>query len=673
MEYIKEAQQLIDKSTGKGIYPIARASDLKNDDGTPYVLPAQLKPSGTDTSTKILAFQKDKGIWVGTDTGHWYYFNRTKYVDGGVFISSLDNLKLDLKLDIAPGKNLFDKTRPLTASSYVNGAGIVVGGTSEYRVTDYIPAKPNKKYQTNIANGAGFIGCYDSNLNPLGKCHETANTDGPGYHFTTLANTAYIRLTYLEASYSANINKAMVIEGDNARLLLSYAKYIKYAQDGNCSLLPFGIRIDQDTFVSPSNIVYDAPCNKKNSIISFTATFTGTLNNLIINHGLNAPYADSFLIIYSDRIEVWGSESGTDNLYISANHGLTLTESISVIINNYDIAKAKITLTCPNGTFSLDTKWTGYSGQILVRNDTGLTLNNAHFVYSALDLNASVWCFGDSYLEYRPKNIMKMGYKDIMFDGFGGRQSESGITGLRQLLSYKIPKVVLWCLGMNDGDSDSAINSSWQTCANQLVDLSNKYNFEIVFTTIPCTPIINNSFKNAWIKNSGFRYIDIAAAVGGTNVGSTWFSGLLSPDNIHPTYNYGEQVIASTIAAGLPEINRFGYPTIDKLDVLNDSMIDIVNSLTVKDGIVLIRYQGTAKRQIANGESFLAIGGEYYPPEIAGTRLSVVGEIEWAARLFFVSKNNGGIYVGGTIEKGQFVSFTLVYFLGSWNDNLNLN
>lgn len=85
MEYEKEAQQLIDKSTGKGIYPIARASDLRNDDGTPYILPAQLKVSGTDTSTTILGFTSDKGIYVGTDTGHWYYWNGSSYKDGGVY------------------------------------------------------------------------------------------------------------------------------------------------------------------------------------------------------------------------------------------------------------------------------------------------------------------------------------------------------------------------------------------------------------------------------------------------------------------------------------------------------------------------------------------------------------------------------------------------------------
>ena len=44
-----------------------------------------LKPSGTDTSTNILAYTSNKGIYVATDNGHWYYWNGSVYVDGGVY------------------------------------------------------------------------------------------------------------------------------------------------------------------------------------------------------------------------------------------------------------------------------------------------------------------------------------------------------------------------------------------------------------------------------------------------------------------------------------------------------------------------------------------------------------------------------------------------------------
>ena len=45
----------------------------------------QLQPSDADTSTNILAKTTADGIWIGTDTGHWYYWNGTQYADGGVY------------------------------------------------------------------------------------------------------------------------------------------------------------------------------------------------------------------------------------------------------------------------------------------------------------------------------------------------------------------------------------------------------------------------------------------------------------------------------------------------------------------------------------------------------------------------------------------------------------
>lgn len=47
----------------------------KGDKGDPTV----------STSSTILALTEDKGIYIATDTGHWYYWNGSQYVDGGVY------------------------------------------------------------------------------------------------------------------------------------------------------------------------------------------------------------------------------------------------------------------------------------------------------------------------------------------------------------------------------------------------------------------------------------------------------------------------------------------------------------------------------------------------------------------------------------------------------------
>ena len=53
----------------------------------------QLRPSGVDTSTNILTFTEDKGIYIGSDTGYWYYWDGTQYVSGGIYQATQLNYK----------------------------------------------------------------------------------------------------------------------------------------------------------------------------------------------------------------------------------------------------------------------------------------------------------------------------------------------------------------------------------------------------------------------------------------------------------------------------------------------------------------------------------------------------------------------------------------------------
>lgn len=79
-----------DKNTN--LYPNIKKENIPNKsidisklDDNVLSLIGSLKPSGTDTSSNILAFTSNKGIYVATDNGHWYYWNGTQYADGGVY------------------------------------------------------------------------------------------------------------------------------------------------------------------------------------------------------------------------------------------------------------------------------------------------------------------------------------------------------------------------------------------------------------------------------------------------------------------------------------------------------------------------------------------------------------------------------------------------------------
>ena len=103
-----------------------------------------LHPSGTDTSTNILAFTEDLGVYVATNNGHWYYWDGTHYVDGGVYQSNViaDNSIIEnylasdvlnkfrnFKNSFKTGKNLFNKDMLLI------GKNIEANGTTPDNVS----------------------------------------------------------------------------------------------------------------------------------------------------------------------------------------------------------------------------------------------------------------------------------------------------------------------------------------------------------------------------------------------------------------------------------------------------------------------------------------------------------------------------------------------------------
>lgn len=106
---------------------------------------------------------------------------------------------------------------------------------------------------------------------------------------------------------------------------------------------------------------------------------------------------------------------------------------------------------------------------------------------------------------------------------------------------------------MNDG-SDPNINTpstAWTTIRDKLIALSQEKGFELVFATIPTVPDINHEAKNKWIRESGYRYIDVASGVGADGTGA-WTEGYLSSDKVHPSAS-GAEAIYRQVALDFPD------------------------------------------------------------------------------------------------------------------------
>ena len=61
-----------------------------------------------------------------------------------------------------------------------------------------------------------------------------------------------------------------------------------------------------------------------------------------------------------------------------------------------------------------------------------------------------------------------------------------------------------------------------------------------------------NTLKNAYVVNSGYRYIDFAHAVS-ANGDTTWYDNMLNADNVHPN-EQGALALFNCAVSSVPEL-----------------------------------------------------------------------------------------------------------------------
>ena len=235
-------------------------------------------------------------------------------------------------------------------------------------------------------------------------------------------------------------------------------------------------------------------------------------------------------------------------------HGLTITDGLVVSIVKETI-NTSITLTNTAGekvTKQLS-KWIGCRGGIIKFISISGTYTNITLSHSGTWIDKDTWIFGNSYTDFWPSKCYANGGSNFYLDGYSGRSAQGGYDSLLLALKYGKPKRIVWMLGMNNPDTEIAVNESWNNIFNELKELCVIMNIQLIPCTIPNVPGRIHTFKNQIIRNSGLPYIDISSVLGANEKGSNWFSGLLSSDNVHPT-ELGSEIIANTIIAGVPDI-----------------------------------------------------------------------------------------------------------------------
>ena len=301
-------------------------------------------------------------------------------------------------------------------------------------------------------------------------------------------------------------------------------------------------------------ICCDSCDNKKNEYIELTANFT-SFGELTIAHGKGS-YMGMYIIITSDKIQIYNYDGTLTEEY---DHGLTLSDFINVIIytKNDDSCRSKISIMSAGGDYDVETS-RYYSCRAAVLCNATFAMTNVEMRYTVNDAKADVWVFGDSYISLGdpnrwPTQMVSNGHKNVLLCGFGGAMSANEIISFRALMAVARPKFVVWALGMNDGDSSTAVNANWKTYVDEVIASCEEKGVTPILATIPNVPNVINTFKNDYVKSLDYRYVDFAKAVNAESTGATWYTGMLSSDNTHPTA-LGAKALMRQFLLDVPEV-----------------------------------------------------------------------------------------------------------------------
>lgn len=359
-------------------------------------------------------------------------------------------------------------------------------------------------------------------------------------------------------SYTFNPN-ILAQEPGNSETKLMSQKAITNLLGGDLAKQLYGTGFYQESGNLASGDSFRLPKTntKKNQVYSFVCAIT-QFNAIELGHGKNH-YSDTWVRITATNVEIhkyYTSES-TQTL----SHGLTISDYLYVQITVK--AGTAVVRLYSNGAeyVSSEVSWDGCGlGDCFVTSD-GSTLTDCVFTWSSEDFRKATWMFGDSYFGMDSTArwvhyLMDAGYGDnVLLNAYPGENTTNALTALNNSIAYYgAPRFLIWCLGMNDGtDSNPQTPSTtWLNGITQIIALCAANSITLILATIPSVPNINHEGKNNYVRTSGYRYIDFAKAVGASSNG-TWYSGMLSSDNVHPTAT-GALALYYRAIADAPEI-----------------------------------------------------------------------------------------------------------------------
>ena len=426
-------------------------------------------------------------------------------------------------------------------NAYIDNEGKIVSNDS-YRCTDFIPMLPTTIRFSNIASSPYFssIAFYDKNKNTL------LTIGNKGNNVRVTASDIPHNATYFRVCSPTNLY-------EQSAIIISPLQTAIIERIGLMNHLRKTASVKKSTFNSGEQMSLQTPIVAKNKDISFYGRVS-SFNRITIQSGNATAFARCKVAIDSTHIYLYSSINSDFNTPINAYlHGLTISEFIDVKIKVGVDGEAVVYLSTLSGEFEQKISDWSYCYNTTFVTNGGSSLSDCALTFSSSDFSKDIWLVGDSYLTYWTPFARVKGYDNFLQMGRPGSASEEALQSVKTALNHGTPKTIIWAIGMNNAD-EGGINAIWKSCLDSLIEICSSKGIELILSTIPNTPSKDNSYKNAVVRESGYRYVDICSAVGADS-SSSWYSGLLGYDP-HPSEVDGSRVIANRFIADIPEIRN---------------------------------------------------------------------------------------------------------------------
>lgn len=450
------------------------------------------------------------------------------------------------------GNNILDISK-ITEGVYINSQGGESSNPSFF-ASDYIPITGEASFIIDGSNSGGaYTYLYDKDKKPLTGVYQQSGYEGGKYRYTPVYSAA---AKYIRCSCAlTNIDKCGVVYGHVAPTNIDeYSPIYGYIKEYDLKIQKasnekeFGYSAGKSSLVAGEEMILRVP----NIQSEFVETFYAKIDNAT---GIDFCVDTQCAVARITASEIVITGTSVDNLHLSEKrytHGLTIKDYVCVtIVHGYELGVAKITLSSGGADYSIsDAPWYGTLYRCHANVIAG-SLMDIILSYHPTGMKKPVWMYGDSYFGIWTKYLIGK-FSNYMLDAYYGVGASVALDSMKRALAITKPSVIVWCQGMNNWESawegHEESYQQWEDATNEVINICNAYGIELVLCTIPSTATHSNARKNAFVVNSGYRYIDVNNAVGDGQ--GTWYDGYLASDDIHPT-DKGSRAIAGIISATL--------------------------------------------------------------------------------------------------------------------------